>query len=132
MVFVVPELYSIPPVFARTLGGSLVQFIGLIVLSKLLGNLLEGAVLRDIVMADEVGTAGQGLPPLTHAAGSRIHAVQISNSNIDSTLLTSGDPMMGLEVWSNRDGARIGHARGYTLHMPSGVVDTRAKLPPAG
>ena len=96
-------------------------------------NLLEGAVLHDIVMADEVGSGEQALPPLIRATGSRIHGVQISNSNIDSTLLTSGDPMVGLEVWSNRDGVHIGQARGYILHMPSGVVDTTTKLqPPQG
>jgi hypothetical protein len=92
------------------------------------GNLLEGAVLRDIVMADELGTPGHGLPPLISASGSRIHGVQIANCNIDSTQLTSGDPLMGLEVWSNRDGVVVGQPFGYILHMPSGVIDTTAKL----
>jgi hypothetical protein len=38
--------------------------------------------------------------------------------------------MMGLEAWSSRDGVLVGQPFGYILHMPSGMVDTTAKLAP--
>ncbi|MCU1242666.1 MAG: hypothetical protein JWO71_3392 [Candidatus Acidoferrum typicum] len=80
--------------------------------------------IKDINMADSVGDPK---PPLidAHCQCAGIWGVQVTNSYTDGPQLTTGDPILDLEVWSPFPGSgyKIAQSSGYVLHTPSAIYN---------
>jgi len=86
--------------------------------------------IKDINAADH---AVNPAPPIISAHSSRkdgIHGVTMVNAQTDGGLLTTGDPIADLEVWTPST-YQVGQTNGYVLHRPDGIFNTMPTYPSA-